>query len=361
VSRQPYLTIDLDAIASNYKLLRDCAKVSYCAAVVKANAYGLGAERVTNALLDIGCKVFFVAQLSEAVPIIDRIRSAGGRLFVLNGLEPESLLDFVSLGARPVLNSLRTVEYWLSAAPSAPFAVHLDTGFSRLGLDQKEDRAVVRTLSAGSAANLELVLSHLACADTPSHEKNQQQLEAFQNRSPRFRAAQSSLANSAGIFLSEAYHFDLVRPGLALYGGQPIRDRTIDVRPAFVWRAPLLQIRRLKKGDSVGYGANTIAQHEMAIAVVGAGYADGLPVAVTNCGTVCINGATFPIFGRVSMDSFTVNVSACDNPEALVGAWVELIGPGNSLESQSARTGQLSYELMVRISDRSHRIYAKAS
>ncbi|WP_182086190.1 alanine racemase [Aureimonas sp. ME7] len=349
------LTVDLGALARNYEALRARAGGASVAGVVKADAYGLGAERVARRLFEAGCRTFFVAHLCEALalrPVLD----AQAELFVLNGLAPGDERLCAENAILPVLNSLPQVEAWAAlgrqSSRALPAAIQVDSGMSRLGLSPGEVEALRADPSRLSGVETVLVMSHLACADEPAHPANRQQLEAFRSLSALLPEARRSLANSAGIFLGADFRFDLVRPGIAVYGGAPVGGVPNPMEPVVRLRARVVQLREVKAGAGIGYGFSRVADGPMRLATLSVGYADGWLRSAGNRGVAAFRGHQLPIAGRVSMDSIIVD--AGDAPlEA--GDLVDLIGPDASLDAAAAAAGTISYEILTSLGHRFER------
>jgi alanine racemase len=353
------LTVDLDALAANHAVLRGAAGGAEVAPVVKADAYGLGVGPVARRLWAEGARSFFVARVSEG----ERLRAELGpgreaRILVLDGAPVGAMPRLAAAGLIPVLNSLAQVEEAAAfAAAGGPVkaALHIDTGLNRLGLRPEEARALAQ--ASGRLAGLELVLvmSHLACAADPDHPMNRRQLEAFEAAATLFPGVPRSLANSGGIFIDPAFHFDLVRPGITLYGGGP-RERHDDrFSAAARLEAPILQVRALTPGESVGYDATFTAERPMRVAVVPVGHADGYLRSGAGQAYAWFGGARRPVLGCVSMDLVEIDVTGCD--DARPGAMVELVGPNVPVDELAAAAGTISYEVLVRLSSRAQRIY----
>jgi alanine racemase len=354
---RPRLTVDLDAIAANYRRLRQTAAPAECAGVIKADAYGLGAKAIGERLLSEGCRTFFFAHPHEALELADLIQSEGGRCFILNGLGGYDSALFIEHGLIPVLNSLADSQAWLNAAGSRPAALHLDTGMNRLGLPAGDD-AAVRALQAEDL-NLVHLMSHFACADQPDRSENLAQIRRFEARSAAFNVAERSMANSAGCLLGKAAHLDLVRPGLALYGAQPSEKPGLRLAIPYRFEAPVLQVRPVAAGESAGYGGTHRFEQDGWAATVGAGYADGVPRAFSNTASILLDGFRAAIVGRVSMDSTIIDVSAHPEPKRLLGLPALLYGAGLTVDEQAAASGLSPYELLTRIGGRTERVHGK--
>ena len=356
------LTIDLEAIAANYRLLRRAAGGAMVAGVVKADAYGLGAARVVPVLAREGCADFFVAHLGEAATIAPLV-PAGARLFVLNGLVPGAEAACLRLGAIPVLNALDQIERWAALANATgarlPAALQVDSGMSRLGLSPGEAASLIEEPDRLRAVRPVLVMSHLACADTPGDPANASQRRRFEAFAAAFPGARRSLANSGGLFM-EGFAGDLVRPGISLYGGAPHSDAPNPMRPVVALRARVIQVRAIDAGQGVGYGLAWTAPRPSRVATIGVGYADGWPRALGNRGSAYIGRLRVPIVGRVSMDSLTLDVT--DLPEgALADPFpVELLGPCQTIDEVARDADTISYEILTRLGGRFARTYLPA-
>ncbi|MDE8652456.1 alanine racemase [Novosphingobium album (ex Liu et al. 2023)] len=355
------LSIDLDALAENYRTIQLHAGSAQVAAVVKADGYGLGAIPVVQTLMDAGCRTFFVAFLGEAVALKSVLRSSD-TLFVLNGLLPGTERDCAQLGAVPVLNSLDQVDRWTAMSRelrrTLSAALQIDTGMARLGLSAEEVQTLAMQRSRLNGIELKLVMSHLACADNSVEPFNERQVETFEALTRAFPNVARSLDNSGGVFL-ERGHFDLVRAGIALYGGAP-RTGPNPMRPVVSLEARILQLRTVPAGAAVGYGLTHRCEQPSRIATISVGYADGWPRHLSNRGSAYIGGVRVSIAGRVSMDSITLDVT--DVPDALLypGAPVELIGSHQSIDDVADDAGTISYEILTQLGHRYTRIYSPA-
>ena len=355
------LTIDLDAIAANYRLLRGKLAGANCAAVVKADAYGLGVGQVAPALAAVGCKTFFVALVDEAIALRQHLGQAD--IHVFNGLAPGSETAFAQHRLTPVLNSLAEIEAWslFSKVSERPLAadIHIDTGISRLGLPPEELDILAAEPQRLDNIQVDIVMSHLACADEPDHPLNRQQLDAFR-KARRIAAAarRASLANSSAIFLGPDYHFDLVRPGAALYGVGPLPGKSNPMAQVVSLQGKILQIRSVDTPQTVGYGATHSVARRQRIATVAAGYADGFLRSLSNRGNGYVGDIRVPIVGRVSMDLVAFDVSNLPAEAAKPGAVVDLIGPHNPIDRIAAEAGTIGYEVLTGLGSRYHRVYS---
>lgn len=355
------LHIDLEALADNYRII--CAQVAPTpvAAVVKADGYGIGAIPVARTLAAAGCRHFFVAHLGEAAALKPAL-NPNLSLYILNGLLPGAESPCAALGAIPVLNSLDQIARWSATAQSLartlPAVLQLDSGMSRLGLAVEELKALLARPTLLQGIDLKLIMSHLACADDAGDPFNQQQAAAFEAVARHFPDIPRSLDNSGGSFLPRP-HFDLVRAGIALYGGAPTTHPN-PMRPVVALTTRILQVRSVPTGTSVGYGLTHRVDRPTRIAAIPVGYADGWPRYLSNRGAAYVAGQRAPVIGRVSMDSITIDVT--DIPESLLhpGAPVELIGPRQSIDQVAADAGTISYEILTQLSPRYARVYRGA-
>jgi alanine racemase len=354
------LRVDLDALAANFATLRAEAGAAEIAPVVKADGYGLGAAAVALRLWAEGARRFFVARVGEG----ERLRAALGphrpaEIFVLDGAPQGALPRIAEAGLTPVLNTLAQVEEasaFSGPRGRLPVALHIDTGLNRLGLRIEEAEALAGAKDRLSGLELGLVMSHLACGPTPGHPMNRRQLEAFRTASALFPDARRSFANSAGVFLGPDFHFDVARPGITLYGGGPQERHDPRIGPVARMEAPILQVRAVPPGESIGYDATFTATRPTRVAILPLGHADGVLRALGGKGFAWFEGARRPFLGSVSMDLVAIDVTGCE--AARPGAWVELIGPNALVDDIAAAAGTISYEVLVRVSGRAERSYS---
>jgi alanine racemase len=356
------LRIDLGAVQANYRSLAERA-AGACAAVVKANAYGLGVSHVAPALAGAGATTFFTALPDEAIAVrqsLARIKPAP-TIFILSGLTVGLAADLIAHEIWPVLNSLGEIDAWAAAGRAAerplPAALHFDTGMSRLGLTDTEVESLAADPGRLAGIDVRLVMSHLACSEDPDHPLNGQQLAAFIAGRDRLPKAPASLANSSGIFLGEAYQFDLVRPGAALYGINPTPGRPNPMRQVVRLQGKILQVREIDAPRTVGYGATYRADGPLRVATVAIGYADGYLRSLSNCGSAWIGGQRISLIGRVSMDLTTFDVTGMSREAARPGALVDLIGPDWSVDDVAEAANTIGYEVMTSLGHRFHRVY----
>jgi alanine racemase len=353
-------TINLAAIAENYRLLQEQAQTAVCAAVVKADAYGLGAQEVAPVLARAGCRQFFVAHLDEGIEL-RRILGSGVTIAVLHGPLIGTEADFVAHDLVPVLNSLDQVSRWaataLSAGTKLPAILQSDTGMARFGLSESDIRTLIDDQQRLDALDVRLLMSHLACADEPGHPANGMQLSLFRQIGKILGCRRMSLAASSGIFLGPDYHFDLVRPGAALYGIAPQAGRPNPMRPVVRLQGKVMQIRDVPANTPAGYGHTAVTAMPSCLATVAVGYADGFLRSLSGRGGAWFNGSHLPIVGRVSMDSIILDATALPVGSLQPGALVDLIGPDQDLDALAREAGTIGYELLTSLGTRYHRQY----
>lgn len=359
------ITVDLDAVAANWRALAALVAPAECGAVVKADAYGLGAAEVIPALARAGCRTFFVATAAEAGAARQWVPNA--RLFALDGLVPGSAQILMATDVAPVLSGLEEIGEWTAHARQAgrrlPTALHVDSGLNRLGLSAGDVSILSGERDRIENLDVRLVMSHLACADEPDHPHNGRQRAAFdrQRAALALPSARASLAASDGLMLGAPFHYDLVRPGYALYGGQAFQGGATPVNPVVTVAACILQVRNVEAGESVGYSASWVATRETRVAIVAAGYADGIARGLSaasheTSGVVMVAGQRAPIVGRVSMDLITVDVTDVSG-DVRRGDLVTLIGPGLTIEAMGRAAGTIGYEVLTRLGTRFARRY----
>lgn len=357
------IRIDLDALAGNWTALAGCVSPAECGAVVKADAYGLGLARVLPALTAVGCRTFFVATPTEAAEA--RALSANARIFVLDGLFPGSADALLAASAIPCLTSLAEVAEWSAHARRIGVrlasALHVDSGLNRLGMPTDDVKRLAAEPQILEPLDVVLIMSHLASADDPVDPANATQRVAFEQLRALLPKAQASLAASDGLMLGSTFHYDLVRPGYALYGGQAFRGARAPVQPVVSVHTRVLQVRDVASGAAVGYSGTWRATQPSRIAILAAGYADGFARTASSTnkspgGSVVIHGTRLPVVGRVSMDLITVDVTA--SPHAVSrGDIAELLGPALTLEAAGAEAHTIGYEVLTRLGRRFERHY----
>ena len=357
------LTIDLGAVETNWRALMRRATPSECGAVVKADGYGCGIEQVGRRLAHAGCKTFFVADLEEARRL--RAVASEAAIYVLAGLMPNTAAVFADLRARPVIGSLVELAEWDAFCSANQWhggaALHVDTGMNRLGISVNEAAALAPRIRSGNHGIM-LLMSHLACSELPEHPLNERQIKTFREVRILYRGIPSSLANSSGIFLGNAAHCDMVRPGVALYGVNPTPGRSNPMRPVVELQARILQVRTVPRGETIGYDALWTAKRTTRLAVVAVGYADGYLRSASASdetpGTdAIVAGKRCPLAGRISMDLMTIDVTDLPDNAARRGDMVTLIGDEISVDDVASVAGTIGYEVLTSLGRRYHRIY----
>ncbi|MEM5472181.1 alanine racemase [Hoeflea sp. AS60] len=356
------LTIDLGALAQNWRIMRDLSGSARCGAAVKADAYGTGADHAAARLAREGCQDFFVADANEGARLRPLLPDA--RIYVLNGVFEGSFAQTLAHDLVPIINSPQQAAFWCGSAGDRAYALHIDTGMNRMGLSPEQ--AVQH--SESSMPSPCLVMSHFACADDPAHPLNARQMEMFASIRDHFPGIEASLANSAGIHFGSPARYDLTRPGIALYGGEPVSGAVTPMRPVVTAETQVLVIRQGKAGETVSYGASHIFTRDSRIAVCGVGYADGflrngsgsgvpLRSAVPQGACGAVDGVRVPVVGKITMDLAMFDVT--DLPEAAVkaGDWIELLGPTITLEEAATASGTISYEVLTSLGSRHARSY----
>jgi alanine racemase len=356
------LTVDLEAIEANWRSLSQLLVIVECAAVVKADAYGLGLEPVTKKLAAAGCKTFFVADIAEA----RRARACApeATIYVLKGFNSGRATAFVELAARPVINSMMELAEWDAFTASRNWrggaALQVDTGMNRLGISAEEAAALAVRVQNDNHG-ISLLMSHLACAETPNHPLNTQQIRLFRELRTLYNGIPSSLANSSGIFLGDPAHGDLARPGAALYGINPTPGRPNPMHRVVELTGLILQIRNVERGGSVGYGATWIAKRASRVAVVALGYAEGLMRAASidrkRMGTAVIGNKRCPFAGRISMDLVCIDITDIAEGVARRGDAVTFIGREVTVDDYAATAGTIGYEILTGLGAKCRRAY----
>ncbi|WP_323991720.1 alanine racemase [Nguyenibacter sp. L1] len=357
------LTIDLAAIAANYRLLGERAAGAVCAPVVKADAYGLGAARVAPVLEAAGARDFFVAHVDEGIAL-RRYVSPDVKITILHGPRPGAVDDCVRHDLRPVLNSMEQLASWRQAAGRhgrrLAAALQVDSGMSRFGLSPHDVRAIAADRSLLAGIDTDLVISHLACADDPANPASAAQRAQFRHLASMLPRAPLSLAASSGIFLGEGYHFDLVRPGAALYGVAPTAAAPNPLHPVVRLRAHVMQIRDIAPGDGVGYGLTYRAAAPRRIATIATGYADGFARQGASRGCAWLDDIRLPVVGRISMDSLALDISDVPDSRLSPDMTVDLIGPRRGVDAVAEAAGTIGYEILTALGHRYHRDYIAA-
>ncbi len=359
------LTIDPLAIARNWRRVKDqLTPGTQCAAAVKADAYGCGLAVTVKHLAEAGCSTFFVATPQEGVTA--RQAAPGAVIYILNGLFPGAAPLLAEARLRPVLGSLPEIEEWAlfcrERKVKLEAAIHINTGMNRLGLNAPECERLAADGTLLEAFTPSLLMSHLACAAEPAHPMNKAQLAAFEAMSAYFPGVPRSLANSAGVFLGPEFHFDLVRPGIALYGGQIIDHPPLKLEPVIRLEARVLQVRKVPAGEGVGYGLARTAERDSRIAMLSCGYGDGFLRGAGSAdgkpgASAWVDGHALPLFGRISMDMLAVDATDVPADKLRRGTYVELLGPNASLQAAASAAGTIDYELLTGLGSRHARIH----
>lgn len=357
------LIVDLDAVAHNYHSFRSqLKKGTICSAVLKANAYGMGAREVAGRLYQEGCRHYFVAHLSEAIEIKPFV-GQDSSIYVLNGLRRGDEEVYAYYDLIPVLGDPLQIHVWNSFCQnkdqSLKAALHFDTGLIRTGLSE----AAVQGLGLLQISHMEIVcvMSHLACTYQPTHSMNETQRVLFEELKKRFPFALSSFSGSGAIFLGSNYHFDMVRPGLALTGCRSaLPQGEYTLKPALKAYAQVLQIKEIPQGSSIGYDATFIAPRASRIATIGVGYADGYFRSLSNRGEVYFEGCKLPIVGRISMDLMTIDITDLPPNKIGIGNWVELFGDHLWASKVAEKAGTVTWELFTHLGPRFEKFYVNS-
>jgi alanine racemase len=359
------LSIDLSAVQKNWRYLNSHAGSAECGAAVKGNAYGLGIEPVGRALWEAGCRSFFVARPMEGEELRHVLPEAV--IYVLDGLFPGQAEFYAQNNLLPALISTDEAREWAAFGRvygrKLPCAIHVDTGINRLGFPMAEYKSLLAETATIEGLNVSLLMSHLACAEEPRHPLTTKQRDAFAHVRSQLPGVPASLANSAGIFLGPDYAHDLVRPGIAIYGGNPTSALANPMQAVCLLEGTVLQTRRVHVGETVGYSATWQAARETRIAVLGAGYKDGVPRALSS-GTsntpsqVFLDGKRCPIIGRVSMDMMAIDVTDLAR-DVKRGDRAEILGANIPIDEAAGWAGTISYELLTRLGSRYARLYSE--
>ncbi|MBU92252.1 MAG: alanine racemase [Rhodobiaceae bacterium] len=354
-----FMNVNLTSISNNYYKISKFVEPSICAATVKANAYGLGLEEVAITLQKSGCKYFFVSDLYEAIRLRNIFGTNDNAIYALNGLKPTRTKEYISHKITPVIGSFAELEEYranTSESIDHRIALHFDTGFSRLGFDMNE----IGKLSI-NGLNIDLIMSHLSTAEDPQSSLPENQLNLFLKANNRFVGIKKTIANSAAIFRGKSFLLDMVRPGISLYCGYDGKEALGRLESAIELYAPIIQIKDVEAGSSIGYGASYRAIKDMSIALVEYGYADGLPWSLRSTnhqsgGQFYFNNTPTPILGRVSMDIVAIDVTVLKN-DVKRGDMVEIIGSNQNIDTLAKNAGTISYEILTRLNSRVKKYY----
>ncbi|HTD04171.1 alanine racemase [Undibacterium sp.] len=354
------LTIDLNAVRNNYRLLRSKLNSAQCGAAVKADSYGLGATRISEVLFEEGCRHFFVAHLDEAIALRPHL-PASAAIYVMHGSPIGYEPEFLEHACIPVLNSSQQVLAWRELAQqrqqALPAIIQLDTGMSRMGMSQTEVQAWLADPDFIDGIDLQYLMSHLACAEDQQSPMNRQQLQNFQALRQQLPPCRATLANSSGIFLGPDFQFDLVRPGAALYGLTPVAGEANPMQAVAHLQGKIIQTREIAAGTGVGYSLTYRSTQMRRIATVAVGYADGWLRSLSNRGIVWIGDKAVPMVGNVSMDTITLDVSEVAQELLYPGALVDLISTRNTADQVAERAGTIGYEILTSLGLRYQRHY----
>jgi alanine racemase len=357
---QVVLEIDLAKIRRNYQILSKICTTSKVGAAVKANAYGLGASEIAAVLRLEGCEDFFVANIEEGARLRGSLKD-NANIYILNGIFNDDIPAFIEYKLIPVLNHLEQFKIWQEYAIKIkkilPCTIHVNTGINRLGMDIKE--AMQLSLKADMATSLDIkyIMSHLSASEQADNHYNNFQLKIFKDCLMNFKGVKASLANSGGIFLNSEYHFDLVRAGIALYGGNPTPKMPNPMNNVVRLLAPIIQLQKLPPKSMIGYNMTFVTNRDTMLATLPVGYADGYSRHFSSKGHVFVDGHSAPVVGRVSMDLVTVDVTDLPQEKIYLGQQVEIIGDYCTIDKIAAITGTISYEILTQLGNRYKRIY----
>lgn len=365
------LTIDLDALVTNWKMIGAHAPASESAGVLKANAYGLGMEPVASALWKAGCRTFFVALAHEGVRL--RAHLPDARIFFMGGLFPDSIPAILENRLIPLLGSRYEMDAWRlqtgQSGRTAPCGLQIDTGMNRLGVDFDDCYTLISKTGFREQFDLKLVMSHLCCADEADHPKTALQRERFVQIKEILPGVPASLANSAGVFLGPDYHFDIIRPGIGVYGGRAVNGGENPFLPVAQLEGRIVQVRTVKSGETIGYGGTYTFTRDSKVAMIAVGYGDGYPRAASGSGVAMryvtpgpkgfLGGYRIPVVGRISMDITALDVTDLPDGIAEPGRFIELFGPNMPLDAVADACGTIGYELLTSLGGRPMRTYGK--
>ena len=354
------LRIDLQALRANYQILKTQLGSAACGAAVKADAYGLGAAEAAPALYLEGCRHFFVAHLEEGI-VLRPLLPADAMIIVMHGSPVGCEADLLANGLTPVLNSLQQIAAWNALATDKqtrlPAFVQFDTGMARMGLSPAEVDVLRAEPQRFAAIDVQYVMSHLVSAEDQVNPVNREQLEKFRALRALFPAAKATLANSSGIFLGKDFHFDLARPGAALYGVAPVAGQANPMRAVAHLQGRIIQTRDIPANTGVGYGSTWRSSRPSRIATVAVGYADGWLRSLSNRGTVQIAGHDVAMVGNVSMDTITLDVTGLPDDILAEGALVDLLSDQLTVDRVASAARTIGYEILTSLGHRYARVY----
>ena len=353
------ITIDLDALEANFRFCSEKLQPARCAAVVKADAYGLGVRKIAPVLRRAGCRQFFTATHREGAAL--RALLPDAEIYIMEGVTERSLTIFCDHGLVPVLITPAHSALWAAQGRKLsrrlPAIIHIDTGMTRLGFGERELGQLLQQPDDLDWLDIRFIMTHYACADEPNDAKTRKQLGQFDRLRGLLPPAPTSIGNSAGGLLGQSFSGDIARLGIALFGGNPYQNEMPELKPVIRVQSRILQVREIDEGTTVGYGATYSAKQPMRIATVGTGYADGYPWSLGNRGIASVGGHRVPVVGRVSMDMITLDVTSVPDELLRAGLMVDLIGPGLTLEEVAELAGTINYEILTRLSQRARRRY----
>ncbi|WP_341756639.1 MULTISPECIES: alanine racemase [unclassified Candidatus Tisiphia] len=355
------LEIDLAKIRTNYRIISEICKNSEVAAVVKANSYGLGADNIAPALQLENCQNFFVNSVNEGIAL-RKVLGSKSNIFVFHGVFYNDVEEFSNSNLIPVLNNLQQVAIWQKLAAVKQqllrCTIHIDTGMNRLGMSDIEIQRIIDNPDLLAGLELQYVISHLSASEMVEEPYNLQQLTKFKHYLKYLPTAKASLANSSSIFLGDEYHFDLIRPGAALYGLNPLGNKSKNpMHNPIKLTAPIIQLKELPPESYIGYNMTFKTNRNRLIATLPLGYADGYSRAFSNCGEVCIDSHLAPVVGRVSMDLITIDVTELPPNEIFLGQQVEIIGDYCTPDKIANIINTIGYEIFTMLGDRYKRVY----
>ncbi len=350
------LTISLDAIAANYKTFQSKAKADV-AGVLKADAYGTGAEQVFKTLRGLGCKNFFIATPDEGEQLRKLDKDAS--IYLLGGVQKDTVDFLISQNITPILHSFEEIAVYGKAANNnkLPAILHFDTGMNRLGFGHDETQKLLSDLSVVAPFDLKYVLSHFVASEVKDSPLNARQAQYFAAIAAHFLHTKKSLCNSSGIFRDKNWHYDLVRPGFSMYGGNPTPENTNPVRSVVTLEAKILQTRTVKKGETAGYNHTYTFDQDTSTATLGIGYADGFLRSGSNRAKFHWNGQPCPIRGRVSMDLIIVEIGHLTGKPPQIGDTMEILGPHQSVDQLADDCQTNGYEILTSLGPRYKRVY----
>ena len=364
--------VDLEQLRRNWQWLNANTN-PYCqtASVVKADGYGHGIEPIATSLFEAGCRIFCVARLEEALQLRSILTQQGSgndiaEVICFDGLQKEDIECYPSYRITPALKQISEIEtaanYAIMSGVKFPVWIQLDTGMNRLGISEIELNSPFQQKLLDNLSRLEVkvVMSHLSSSDTPTHEANNKQRNTFEKMSKQISSAPLSLSASHGLLISQEFHYDITRPGIALYGYQDNPNTFFNCKPILKWMAPILQIRNISRGEQIGYGADFTATRSMQVATIGAGYGDGYRRSLSQFGKVDVGGHICRLVGRVSMDSLVIDISDVPEAKLVQVSQVCLLGEHYDAKAMAADLSTISYEILTNLGSRPERIYKNA-